>query len=109
MSLLWTQASQHRTESVEHILQNCQPSTGTSWRETHDQTDWDHPTPKAFVDNVKRNGMQQPIGIHWDTSPPTVKDHARLLSAYRAGLKHVPVKDYHDPDDWLYTASLADD
>lgn len=101
MSLLWTQALQHQTKSIKHIIQNYKPSGGKSWREVHDQTDWDHPIQQAFVNDIKRNGVGEPIAIHGGT----VTDHTRLLAAYRAGVKHVPVKD-HDPDPnaWVYAS-----
>jgi hypothetical protein len=105
MSLLWTQALQRKTESIDHILRNYQPAGGKSWRDVHDQTDWNHPIQQAFVNDIKRNGVGEPIALHGNT----VTDHTRLLAAYRAGVKHVPVKDHaSDPDSWVYASLKAE-
>ncbi len=101
MSLLWIQALRQQMEPVEHILRNYQPAGGKSWRDVHDQTDWDHPIQQAFVNDIKRNGVGEPIAIH----DGKVTDHTRLLAAYRAGVKHVPVKNHDpDPDAWVYAS-----
>lgn len=109
MSLLWIQALQRQTESIDHILRNYQPSGGKSWQDVHAQTDWHHPIQQAFVNDIKRNGVSEPITIHRDNNPPTVDDHTRVLAAYRAGVKHMPVKDHGpDPDAWVYASLNLD-
>jgi hypothetical protein len=44
--------------------------------------------------DVARRGVQEPIGIDRSTTPPTISDgHTRLMAAYLAGHKRVPVRD----------------
>lgn len=99
MSLLWTLATRTWMEPVQHILDRYRPTDGHTWQEVSDNYDWDHPKHKAFVQDVKANGVRTPIPIDYDNDPPTVEDgHTRLLAAQKAGLTHVPVTQY----EWLH-------
>lgn len=101
MSLLWIQALRQNTESIQHILRNYQPAGGKSWQDVHAETDWHHPIQQAFVNDIKRNGVSEPFAIHGGI----VKDHKRLLAAFHAGVKHVPVMNHDpDPDSWVYAS-----
>lgn len=103
MSLLWKRAtSGHRMVSTAEIMMFYKPSDGDSWSEVHNNYDWEHPKLKGFVDDVKRNGVTRPIPVDYDQKPPQVKNgHTRVLAAFRAGVSHVPVRDWEwlDPDD----------
>ena len=45
-----------------------------------------------ITEDVARHGVRQPIGIDHSTTPPTVSDgHTRLIAAYLAGHRRVPI------------------
>lgn len=104
MSLLWTTATGVRMVPVQELLRY-RPTDGDTWEEVHDNYDWDHPKMKEFVADVRRNGVHTPVPVNYDNDPPTVENgHTRILAAEKAGVTHVPVKDYEwfedDPKPW---------
>lgn len=102
MSLLWFVASGHKMVPVQHILDHFRPSDGATWQEVHDNYNWDHHSLRDFVADVRRNGVTRPVPVDYDQDPPQVKNgHTRILAAMKAGVSHVPVRDYEwlDPDD----------
>lgn len=70
-------------------------SRGRDWHDLIENR-WDH-TPdhtEAMYNDVRRRGVREPIGIDRSTTPPTISDgHTRLMAAYAAGLRRVPVRD----------------
>lgn len=100
MSLLWAVATGHRMVPVADILKHYQPTDGKDWQEVHDNYVWDHPTHQAFIRDIKANGVREPIPVNYENDPPTVENgHTRVLAAHKAGITHVPVKDYEWFDD----------
>lgn len=92
-----------RTENVAHMLASYRPYDFDTWPEVEDNFHWDHPVMRAFVDHIRRNGVQRPIPVDYEQNPPQVRNgHTRLLSARRAGITKVPTRQYihyADPDD----------
>lgn len=92
MGLLWITASPRRTDSVANLL-TYKPTDGATWAEVHDNYDWDHPKMRDLVEDVRRNGVKEPVMVDYENTPPTVEDgHTRVLAAHRAGVTHVPVR-----------------
>lgn len=98
-------AAAQRTESVRHILDHYQPTDlwGGSWDDVRKNFLWNHPDNRAFVEDVRRHGVQRPIPIDYESDPPRVMNgHRRLLAAERAGVQRVPTRQHEgwlDPDD----------
>ena len=70
----------HRSLSFHHLLADRQESSPEHLA--------------GLTADVKRRGVREPIGIDRSTSPPTISDgHTRLLAAYLAGQRRVPVRD----------------
>jgi hypothetical protein len=92
-----------RTESVAHMLAHYKPYDFDTWAEARDNIVWDHPSVRAFVADVARNGVKRPIPVDYEQDPPQVRNgHTRLLAAERAGITHVPTRQHEgfmDPDD----------
>lgn len=92
-----------RSESVKHMLENYKPTDFNTWDEVRHNINWDHPPVRAFVDDVRRNGVQRPIPVDYESDPPKVMNgHSRLLAAERAGVNDVPTRQHEgwlDPDD----------
>ena len=92
-----------RTESVRHMLSHYAPTDFGTWDEVRDNITWDHPQVRAFVEDVRQNGVRRPIPVDYESDPPRVMNgHMRLLSAERAGLETVPARQHEgfmDPDD----------
>jgi hypothetical protein len=96
MSLLWkaaVEAAYPTREPVSHITSNYSFADGDSWPEVKENYDTNHPRMKSMFDDVRRNGVTEPIRIDYEQSPPQVVDgHTRLMAAEAAGHTHVPVK-----------------
>lgn len=92
-----------RTDSVRHMLDHYAPTDFGTWDEVRHNIVWEHPTVRAFVDDVRQNGVKRPIPVDYESSPPRVMNgHTRLLAAERAGLSEVPTRQHEgwmDPDD----------
>lgn len=90
-------------EDVDHILSAYRPSDGKDWDEVESNYRWEHPKNREFVADVRKNGVQRPVPIDYDETPPVVKNgHTRILAAKRAGQRRVPVRQWEmlfDPDD----------
>lgn len=96
MSLLWKTAVSDgypTSEPVSKITNEYSFADADSWPEAKENYNIDHPKMRAFFDDVKRNGVQKPIRIDYEQSPPQVVDgHTRLMAAEAAGHTHIPVK-----------------
>jgi hypothetical protein len=94
---------QFRREKVSHILSHYQPTDFGTWPEVEGNIRWKHPTNQALVADVKKHGVQRPIPVDYESSPPRVMNgHHRVLAAARAGRKTVPTRQWDwfmDPDD----------
>lgn len=92
-----------RTENVRHILDNYRPYDFDTWDEVRDNINWDDPSMREFVEDVRRNGVKHPIPVDYEQDPPQVRNgHTRLLAAERAGTETVPARQHEgfmDPDD----------
>jgi hypothetical protein len=98
VSNLWARAVGARWETVEQMLK-FQPTDGKTWQEVHDNYDWDHPKMKEFVKDVANRGVKSTIEVDYEKDPPTVEDgHTRVLAAQKAGLSHVPTRQYEHWD-----------
>lgn len=100
MSNLWVRAS----EEIRHVpIQEAlsyQPTDFPTWKEVHDNFYWHKPALKNFVANIKEHGVKKPVRVDYENDPPTVENgHTRILAAAKAGLSHVPVKQYEWPGD----------
>ena len=98
----WEKTSTASTESVRHMLDHYRPYDFDTWDEVRHNINWHTPELRAFVDDVRRNGVKRPIPVDYEQDPPQVKNgHTRLLAAERAGIETVPVRqhEFMDPDD----------
>lgn len=86
--------TEHPTqESLDNIKHNFSFADAGSWDEAKENFDMEHPAMKEFVEDVRQRGVQKPVRIDYEQSPPEVVDgHQRLVAADAAGLSHVPVK-----------------
>lgn len=84
-------------EPPDGLSMNARPEHHRSLSFHHLLADRQKTTPEHLgnlVADVSRRGVRNPIGIDRSTSPPTISDgHTRLLAAYLAGHKRVPVRD----------------
>lgn len=87
-------ASGHPTrESVHNIVHNFAFADGDSWDEVKANYDTSHPSQRKLRQDIKDNGIREPIKIDYDQSPPEVVDgHTRLMHAESLGHTHVPVE-----------------
>jgi hypothetical protein len=101
MSLLWTKVADNDVRQVPvHEVMGYQPTDFPTWKEVHDNFHWDHPTMKNFVKHIGEHGVKKPIRVDYENDPPTVENgHTRALAAAKAGLSHIPVKQYEWPGD----------
>jgi GNAT superfamily N-acetyltransferase len=92
-----------RHESVTHMLAHYRPTDAESWDQVRDNIVWEHPSVKAFVDDVRAHGVRRPIPVDYEADPPQVMNgHTRLLAAEKAGVEWVPTRQHQgwlDPDD----------
>lgn len=91
MSNLWISAGR-RMDSVENLL-SYQPTDGDTWDEVRELHNWDHPKKRSLVEDIRHNGVKEPVMVDYENDPPTVEDgHTRILAAHKAGVTHVPVQ-----------------
>lgn len=94
MSNLWARSVGARWETVEQML-TYQPTDGPSWQAVHDLHDWESPELKALVTSIASRGVRETIEVDYEKDPPTVEEgHLRVLAAQKAGISHVPTRQY---------------
>ena len=87
-------AEKHPTrDSVPRITHEYSFADGDSWPEVRDNFVMDHPSMRRMRDDIRQNGIQKPIAIDYEQTPPRVLDgHTRLAHAEALGMSHVPVR-----------------
>jgi len=86
-------------QSVQHMTSRFHFADGDNWAEVRDNYNFDAPNMRAMQDDIKRNGIREPIPVDYSQNPPKVVDgHTRLALAERAGLQTVPTVDVDEFD-----------
>jgi hypothetical protein len=80
-------------DSVGNITRNYKFADGQSWDEVKANYDTSHPAHREMHEDVRRNGIREPIVVDYNQDPPEVVDgHTRLMHAEALGMDKVPVR-----------------
>lgn len=106
-------AAMHETQSPGHeslhkILHTFRFADGESWEGVKANYDMSHPVHQQMRESIRQHGIQEPIAIDYEQSPPEVVDgHTRLMHAEALGHHTVPVKHTTFADHHYYGSRLG--